>query len=144
MIAKESSSGCRYSVLLELEYFDSPRFLVVDPMHNLFLGTAKHHLKRVWIEYLMLNRFKRELMLLQYHLESVGSHTRLNQDSHLSLQPMAKLDNYFSLLAIADILGDGEHLECWCLFVLASRILCCKQLTRENPTCRCFINAVLL
>ena len=90
MIAKESSSGCRYSVLLELEYFDSPRFLVVDPMHNLFLGTAKHHLKRVWIEYLMLNRFKRELMLLQYHLESVGSHTRLNQDSHLSLQTNGK------------------------------------------------------
>ena len=60
MIAKESSSGCRYSVLLELEYFDSPRFLVVDPMHNLFLGTAKHHLKRV-----CLNRFKGELMLSQ-------------------------------------------------------------------------------
>ena len=41
MIAKESSSECQYSVLLELEYFDSSRFLVADPMHNLFLGTAK-------------------------------------------------------------------------------------------------------
>ena len=40
--------------------------------------------------------------------------------------------NYFSLLAIADILDDGEHLECWRHFVLASRILCCKQLTREK------------
>ena len=40
--------------------------------------------------------------------------------------------NYFSLLAIADILGDGEHLECWRDFVLASRILCSKQLTREK------------
>ena len=42
---------------------------------------------------------------------------------------MAKLDQ---LLAIADILGDGEHLECWRHFVLTSRILCCKQLTREK------------
>lgn len=40
--------------------------------------------------------------------------------------------NYFSLLAIADILGDGEHLECWRHFVLACRIQCCKKLTRQN------------
>ena len=24
--------------------------LIVDPMHNLFLGSAKHYLKAVWIE----------------------------------------------------------------------------------------------
>ena len=40
----ESASGCRYSVLLELPYFDAPRMLIVDPMHNLFLGSAKHFL----------------------------------------------------------------------------------------------------
>lgn len=45
MISKESSSGCRYSVLLELDYFDSPRFLVMDPMHNLFLGSDGEHLE---------------------------------------------------------------------------------------------------
>lgn len=33
--------GLYYSALLELEYFDVIRFTVVDPMHNLFLGTAK-------------------------------------------------------------------------------------------------------
>lgn len=32
--------GCRYSVLLKLPYFNAPRMLIVDPMHNLFLGTA--------------------------------------------------------------------------------------------------------
>ena len=30
----ESSSSCRYSVLLELPYFDAPHMLIVDPMHN--------------------------------------------------------------------------------------------------------------
>lgn len=48
---KESSLGCRYSVLLKLPYFDPPRFLIIDPMHNLYLGSAKHYLKRVWLEH---------------------------------------------------------------------------------------------
>ena len=38
----ESKYGCRYSVLLKLPYFDPTRMLIVDPMHNLFLGSAKH------------------------------------------------------------------------------------------------------
>lgn len=28
---------------------DCPRMLVVHPMHNLFLGSAKHMLKSVWL-----------------------------------------------------------------------------------------------
>ena len=43
----ESSTGCHYSVLLSLPYFDVPRMLVVDPMHNLFLGSAKHYMKDI-------------------------------------------------------------------------------------------------
>ena len=46
---KESESGCRYSVLVKLPYFDAPRMAIVDPMHNLFLGSAKHF-KDVWID----------------------------------------------------------------------------------------------
>lgn len=33
----ESEYGCRYSVMLELAYFDPIKMVVVDPMHNLFL-----------------------------------------------------------------------------------------------------------
>ena len=45
--AIEREYGCRYSVLLELPYYDIVRFCVIDPMHNLLLGTAKHVLS-VW------------------------------------------------------------------------------------------------
>ena len=38
----ESELGCRYSILLKLPYFDAPRMLIVDPLHNLFLGSAKY------------------------------------------------------------------------------------------------------
>ena len=43
----ESRTGCRYSVLLKLPYFNAPRMLVIDPMHNLFLGSAKHYVKAI-------------------------------------------------------------------------------------------------
>ena len=38
----ELQLGCRYSVLLDLPYFDPIRMLLIDPMHNLYMGTAKH------------------------------------------------------------------------------------------------------
>ena len=38
----EKKTGVRYSLLTQLPYFDSIRMHVVDPMHNLLLGTAKH------------------------------------------------------------------------------------------------------
>ena len=43
---KESELGCRYSSLLDLPYFDPPTMLVIDPMHNLFMGLAKHFIKK--------------------------------------------------------------------------------------------------
>jgi hypothetical protein len=37
------SAGLRWSELLRLPYFDPARFIVVDAMHNLFLGLVKEH-----------------------------------------------------------------------------------------------------
>jgi hypothetical protein len=45
----ESTLGCRYSLLLKLSYFDPVVMLAIDPMHNLFLGIAKHHLQSILI-----------------------------------------------------------------------------------------------
>lgn len=44
-----SHLGARYSVLQEQDYFDCIRYFVVDLMHNLYLGTAKHMMKNVWL-----------------------------------------------------------------------------------------------
>lgn len=38
----EKKYGVRYSELLRLPYFDIVEYHVIDPMHNLLLGTAKH------------------------------------------------------------------------------------------------------
>ena len=45
----ESKCGSRYSALLDLPYFDPIRMTIIDPMHNLYLGSAKR-LLRIWNE----------------------------------------------------------------------------------------------
>ena len=49
LAAAESRLGVRYSVLLNLPYFDPVRFTVIDIMHNLFLGTGKRMFE-LWIK----------------------------------------------------------------------------------------------
>ena len=36
--------------LMLLPYFDCVRFHIIDPMHNLFTGTAKHLMKNIWLD----------------------------------------------------------------------------------------------
>src|SRR6185295_16915019 len=43
-------TGIKWSELLRLPYFDSIRFLTVDPMHCLFLGIAKWIVKKIWVD----------------------------------------------------------------------------------------------
>ena len=46
---KESELGCRYSCLLQLPYFDVVHMVIIDPMHNLYLDTAKHIFRQIWV-----------------------------------------------------------------------------------------------
>ncbi|CAB4431022.1 unnamed protein product [Rhizophagus irregularis] len=43
-------TSVRWSEMYRLSYFDSVRFLIIDPMHCLFLGIAKWIVLRLWIE----------------------------------------------------------------------------------------------
>ena len=43
--AKLSEYGVRYSELLRLPYWDPTKAVVVDGMHNLFLGLVKTHVE---------------------------------------------------------------------------------------------------
>ncbi|KAJ7153149.1 hypothetical protein C8R43DRAFT_950548 [Mycena crocata] len=40
-------SGLRWTEFLRLPYFDLPRMLVIDSMHNLFLGLLKEHFRKI-------------------------------------------------------------------------------------------------
>ena len=41
----ERKHGSRFTSFMHLPYFDCVRFHVIDPMHNLFLGTSKYMMK---------------------------------------------------------------------------------------------------
>ena len=44
---KASAHGIRWSALMRLPYFDIVRFVVIDGMHNLFLGLIKDHFRQI-------------------------------------------------------------------------------------------------
>ena len=60
--------GVRYSVLLQLPYFDVVQFHVIDAMHNLLLGTAKN-MMHIWCENGILS--SRDLQSVQYVINSI-------------------------------------------------------------------------
>lgn len=109
----------------------------VDPMHNLFLGTAKHFLKTVWIERGIIS--DSQFSAIQCRIDSSMVPSDIGRIpykvrsgfSSFTADQWKNWTVHFSLLVLHDILS-GENLECWHHFVLACRILCCKQLTIDQ------------
>ena len=132
----ERDFGTRYSVLLELVYFDQIRMTALDPMHNLFLGTAKHMIS-VWKtkKWLCDEDFK----LIQEKMEpfqcpsDIGRLPKKFSSSYGSF----KADQYknwtllFSIYALCDLLP-LDHLDCWRKFVLTCRRLSSVFITVNN------------
>ena len=61
--------GTQYSELCRLPYFDIIRNHVIDPMHNMYLGTAKHMIK-VWKESGLLRQ--EHLPVIQQKLDEMN------------------------------------------------------------------------
>ena len=64
----ESALGARYSELYRLRYFDCIRFTVIDPMHNLLLGTGKKVFK-TWRDQKILS--SENLLKIQEFIDSI-------------------------------------------------------------------------
>ena len=129
----EGKYGCRFSVLLELPYFDPVRMATVDPMHNLFLGTAKHMI-RVWKETGILT--DDSFRSLQEKVDSINCPADVGRIprkiatgfSGFNADQFKNWTIVFSMYALREYLPT-EHLLCWQKFVLACRILCCKVIS---------------
>ena len=130
----ESKLGCRYSCLLDLPYFSPTRFLTIDPMHNLFLGTGKRILLQ-WIELKLLD--KAHFEQIQHFVDNMVVPSDVGRIPSKIASGFAgfKADQFktwitiYSIPALFDILPQ-DHYECWRHFVLACRILC-KQSLRD-------------
>ena len=132
----ESMLGSRYTSLLELPYYGSVTMCVIDPMHNLFLGTAKKMFK-IWCENDILT--KEKLQQVQERIGNVEAPSDLgrlpgNISSNYGGFTASQWKNwvlYYSLFALEGILGE-EHINCWQNFVLACRHLCKACITKTD------------
>ena len=128
--------GCRYSELLRLPYFDPVEMTVIDPMHCMYLGFAKHVIKRFWIEGKVVpaSSFQavQNTSAKVIFPSSIGHIPKnpLNSFPSFIADQLKNWTNIFSLFSMREALK-GEHWECWKHFVLASRI-CQKQLTERD------------
>ena len=84
--AKFNETGVRWSELLRLPYFDIARCVVVDPMHNLFLGLIKEHF--TGILGINLSKPKQEKAAIVIKL---GSSSKLNPNDIKGVATLARL-----------------------------------------------------
>lgn len=133
---KEVLLSARYSVLNELDHFDPVRFHVIDPMHNLLLGTAKHMLK-VWKESELLTN--ESLDAIQDLLNDVVVPCDIGRIpnqiatmfSSLTADQWKHWTCVYSLFALKDKL-DVRHYNCWSSFVAVCRLLCRRSVTQQD------------
>ncbi|PPQ87743.1 hypothetical protein CVT25_015171 [Psilocybe cyanescens] len=73
-------SGLRSSELLRLPYYDTTKYLLIDPMHNLFLGLIKEHFQNI----LGCNKIPKEgLPVVNSFAGRLFAHTADNLDTDL-------------------------------------------------------------
>ena len=144
--AKEAELGCRYSVLLQLPYFDPVRFTPIDLMHNLYLGTGKH-LFKLWVSLGLLGKTELEKVEKQLKLfvvpNSVGrlpSNIASNYGGFKAAQWRSWITIY-SPVVLKSLLP-ADHLRCWLLFVRACSILSHRVVTNSDiQTADSFLHA---
>ena len=128
--------GCYFSVLLELEYFDAVRFTVIDPMHNLFLGTAKR-MFQLWIERDLLTKEKLKLIEERINKLDVGTgfgrlpHKIVSNHGRYKASQWKNWTIIYSTYALHGVLSE-EHLNCWHTFVMACRLLTVPVLSHTD------------
>ena len=141
----ESRLGCRYSVLLELPYFQPIEMLLIDPMHNLFLGTAKHFARDLWIGQNILDQSA--LSIIEERLKSTivppglgRLSVSIRSGTFLTADQWKNWTIYFSLYCLGDLLPQPQ-IECWRRFVLACRRLVKYTITNDDI---CIADGLLL
>ena len=115
---KQKMFGCRYSALLRLPYFDAPTMLVIDPMHNLFLGVAKHFLKNILIgqniltdEHLQIIQERADRLSVPPDIGRIPNKIKTSFGGFTADQYKNWVIHY-SIICFQGILSP-EHMECW-------------------------------
>ena len=133
----ETAHGVKYSIITELSYFDPIRFTIIDPMHNLFLGTAKTVMKKIWLQRDIISDAK--LNLIQCRIDNMSVPSDLGRipkkiASNFSGFTAEQLKNWvllYSMYALRGILSQDDY-HCWQAFVLACFLVCRRIIERQD------------
>ena len=132
----EWTCGCRYTELLRLPYYDGIRFVIIDPMHNLLLGTAKHMFNK-WCEKGILK--SQDLAFIQDHIDGIVVPRDVGRipnklrggASGMTADQWKNWTLIYSPYILSKIL-EKDHYECWMLFVSACSILCGQTISHAK------------
>ena len=119
--------GVRYSELLRLPYIDIVQHHVIDPMHNLLLGTAKHQMT-VWKDLKMLKEEDFEKIQERVNQMKVPKgigripHKINSAFSSFTADQWKNWTMVYSLYCLKDLLP-AQHYSCWVLFVEACQLI---------------------
>ena len=131
-----SKLGVRYSMLLDLPYFDPIRVHIIDPMHNLLLGRAKH-MMQVWTKLGILNHTN--FATIQERVRCIATPKDIGRlplkisssFSGFTADQWRKWTIIFSVVSLKGILPQ-EHLNCWILFVKVFILLCFRVIYKSS------------
>ena len=123
----EKQFGVRYSEIVRLPYFNVIAQHVIEPMHNLGLGTEKH-IVGIWKDIGLLGPADFEIiqervdsMVVPYGVGRIPLKI-CSRLSGLTADQWKNWTNIYSLYALRGVIPD-EHYFCWSIFVEASLIL---------------------
>ena len=131
----EREYGVRFTELLRLPYLDSVHFSVVDPMHNILLGTTKLMIV-IWKEKSLLCTNDFEKIQEQVNFVTPPDVGRIPHkiSSGFSAFTADQLKNWaliYSLVVLKPILPE-VHYHCWYIFVQACQLLCSRAISQAN------------
>lgn len=131
----ESASGVRYSELFRLPYFDPIKAHLVDPMHNVLLGTAKHAFN-IWLKTGLLDDKKVEI--IDKSMKEMGTTRELGRTvKSMALHKTMKAEEWknwvlvYSLYCLKDIMPKA-HYNLWQIFVRACKLLLTNAISRRQ------------
>ena len=112
----EQKYGTRYSELMLLPYFDCVRFHIIDPMYNLFTGTAKHVMKNIWLDGESPKINKNDLSNIQKKLDNIKAPSDVgrmpkkivNTYGGFTADQWKSFTTFFSIYVLSSILPEPD------------------------------------
>ena len=131
----EKFHGVRYSVLLSLPYYNAIRFSMVDPMHNLLLGSAKTFVK-FWVQN---SSAPGDLTSIQKKVDSFCTPSGLgrlpckveNGFANFKAEQWKNWILIYSIVCFKSMLSASQY-SMWLVFVQACSLLCSGAITFDG------------